>query len=216
MSPRTCHTSASQVQAPEDLRRRSPHPPLTIHQCFFRPRTKSEICIVCGKSVSRKEKRMISRSLYLQYCTVHMACCIERRTYCMMYIMRCRILCSIYLSLSLYSINPIPILITFTSSSFFYQLYHNPINPPPISYTLLHQKPLPKISYPSHPSHPSLPSHPTPPRKNVPHPPNPLPLRPQRQHPNPMPRQPRKRFHATLSSTWNSEYGSSAAGRGFA
>lgn len=48
----------------------------------------------------------------------------------------------VYISPSLYiqSISPIPI----TSS--FYQLHHNPINPPPISYTLIHQKPLPQIS----------------------------------------------------------------------
>lgn len=82
-----------------------------------------------------------------------------------MYIMRCRIPCSVYLSFSLYifnqSINPIPI----TSSSSFYQLHHQrSTHPPPTSYTLVHQQPFPRISISSKstislpPSQPSLPS----------------------------------------------------------
>lgn len=75
-----------------------------------------------------------------------------------------RIPCSICisLSLSLYSINPIPIPITFTSSSF-YQLHHqSSTNPPPISYTLIPQQPLPKSQIsPKNQPHPSPPSHPS-------------------------------------------------------
>lgn len=105
---------------------------------------------------------MISRSLCLQYCTVHMACCIERWTYCIMYIMRCRILCSVYLSLSIYSINPIPFSFTFTSST---SSSSSSTTPQPNQSTthIVHSGPptTPRQNQP-HPSLPSLPSNPTP------------------------------------------------------
>lgn len=134
-----------------------------------------------------------------------------------MYIMRCRILCSICISLSIYSTNPIPIPITSSTSS-----SSTPPQPNQSTTNIVHSNPPKtppqnlKSRQKSTISLPSLPPIQPHPEKNVPHPPNPLPLRAQRQHPNPMPRQPRKRFHTTLSSTWNSEYGSSAAGGGFA
>lgn len=78
--------------------------------------------------------------------------------------MRCRIPCSIYISLSIYSIvqSPSP-----SPPPPSHQLHHNPINPPPTSSTLIHQKPLPKISNLAKKSTTSLPSHPTPPRKRM-------------------------------------------------
>lgn len=76
----------------------------------------------------------------------------------------------IYISLSLsfyiHSINPIPFSFSFTSStssSSSSTTHQRSTNPPPISYPLINQKPLPKISnLAKNQPHPSLPSNPTP------------------------------------------------------